>query len=80
MTVPANTWGYVAARVYEVEQRKGRRVYDRRRFEDAVAVDAIRRYSDLAEHWLRLFDVTPARLAEALVDGMAPRYATRRDT
>jgi hypothetical protein len=77
-TIHPSTWGAYAACVYEVEQRKGRRIHDRRRFEDAVAADGMRRLSEQAELWHAMFVVTPRRLAEALADGHPPRYAERR--
>jgi len=77
--IPPRTWGLYAALSYELAQRSGHRVYDRRAFEDAVAVDGIRRLSELAERWWATWDLREDRLAAALVDGVAPRYATRRD-
>lgn len=78
MTVPAKTWGHYARRVYELEQRKGTRVYDRARFEESVAVDGLRRLGEQAERWWRLFRVDERRLAEWLVDGRPSVYAERR--
>lgn len=80
MTVDPSTWGWYAKTVYDLEQTKGRRVLDRRGFEDAVAVDGIRRLGEVAELWDAMFVVSPRRLAAALVDGVAPRYVERRRT
>jgi len=77
---PPRTWGYYAAAVYELEQRKGVRVFDRVRFEESVAVDGLRRLSEQAERWWRLFVTDERRLAEWLVDGRPSRYAERRPT
>jgi len=78
VTVHPKTWGLYAAAVYEVAQRKGHRVFDRRGFEDSVAVDGMRRLSEQAETWTAMFpELTPRRLAEALVDGHPPRYLER---
>ena len=71
-------WGHYAAAVYELEQRKGVKVHDRRGFEEAVAVDGMRRKSDLASRWWEMFVVDERRLAEWLVDETPSRYATRR--
>ena len=78
MTVPKSTWGIYATRVWELEQRKGHQIHDRNRCEEAVACDGIRRLTDQAVDWWTQFDLTPYRLAEALVDGKPPRYAERR--
>ena len=76
--VPPRTWGILAARSYELAQRKGHQVHDRRAFEDAVALDGMRRLYELAEHWMATFHLTPERLAECLVDGSVSRYVERR--
>jgi len=76
--VPPKTWGHYARTVYELEQRKGVKVYDRRRFEDSVAVDGMRRLTEQAERWLREFDVDERWLAQWLADGSPSRYAKRR--
>lgn len=78
--IEPRTWGVYARRTYELAQRRGHQVYDRRAFEDAVAADGMRRLSDLAARWASLFVLTPERLAECLVDGEAPRYCQRRET
>ncbi len=75
---PPRVWGLYAARSYELAQRTGHQVHDRRAFEDAVALDGLRRLSDLAERWLTDFVLTPERLAESLVDGHVSRYVERR--
>lgn len=79
MTVPPRTWGYYARFAWERQQRTGPRVYDRKAFEESVAVDGMRRLSEQAERWLAMFDVDERRLAAALVDGHAPRYVQRRE-
>jgi hypothetical protein len=76
--MPPSVWGWYAARVVEQLERQGLPVVHRRAFEDAVAADGLRRLREQAERWWSMFDVTPARLAEALVDETAPRYAKRR--
>ena len=78
MSVPPRTWAFYAAAVYDLHQRKGPKVYDRERFEESVAADGIRRLSDQAERWHRLFKTDERRLAEWLVDGKPSRYAERR--
>lgn len=77
--MPKTVWGFYAARVYDLEQRNGHRIHDRKRFEETVAVDGIRRLSELANRWWQEWDLTPARLAECLIDGNV-RYANRRTT
>ncbi len=78
MSVPLRLWGVYARRVYQRECRR-RRIYDQRAFEDAVAADGMRRLSVVAERWWAMFVVDERRLAECLIDGTAPRYATRRN-
>lgn len=75
--VPDRTWGWYAALLLDIEERKGVKVRDVRQWSDAVAVDGIRRLSDQAEKWNQMFDVGPRELAAALVDGTAPRFAKR---
>lgn len=71
-------WSYYALRIYELEQRKGVKVHDRKAFEEAVAVDGIRRLSDQAKKWDGMFVADDRRLAEWLVDGKPSPYAMRR--
>ena len=76
---PARVWGLYASRTYDLAQRTGHQVHDRRAFEDAVALDGLRRLSELAERWLAMFVLSPERLAESLVDGHVSRYVERRE-
>lgn len=78
MTLPARLWGIYARRVYEHEQRKGRVIHDQQAFEDAVALDGMRRLDREAERLWAMFVLSPVRLAECLIDGNPPRYAERR--
>lgn len=77
--IEPRTWGLYARRSYQLAQRKGLRVFDQQAFEDACAVDGIRRLTDLAEKWCEWWVLTPERLAECLIDMRAPSYAQRRD-
>lgn len=79
MNVPPETWGWYAYYLWEIHQRKGLRVYDRRAFEEAVAADGIRRLSTRAAELFACFQLDPRRLAQALVDGKAPLYVERRE-
>ena len=79
VTLPTRLWGIYARRVYEREQRAGRTVHDQRAFEDAVAVDGMRRLAALADRWWTVFVLSPTRLAECLIDESPPRYAQRRE-
>lgn len=73
--IDPRVWGLYGRRKFELAQRQGIKIYNQRAYEDANALDAQRRYTDLAEFWTNLFiGLTPERLAEALVDGVAPRY------
>ena len=76
--VPPRTWGLYARRVYELNQRKGVKVYDRKGFEESVAADGIRRLSEQAQSWWTMFLTDERRLAEWLVDGKPSVYAERR--
>lgn len=78
--MPPSVWGHYASRTYARCQRNGHQIHDRARFEESVACDGIRRLSGLAELWWRTFELTPVRLAEALIDGKPPVYAQRRAT
>jgi hypothetical protein len=71
-------WGCYAARVYLQAQRTGHQVHDRRAFEDAVALDGMRRLSEQALGWLTGFVLSEERLAEALADGKLHPMVERR--
>lgn len=78
VSVPPRTWGHYAAFTYQQAQRAGHKVYNRERFEETVALDGIRRLSELAARWWAMFVLDERRLAQALVDGQPPRYVQRR--
>lgn len=79
MVIPPRVWGCYARRTWMVAQRNGHQVYDQRAFEDACALDAIRRLADQAAMWWAMFEgLTPERLAECLVDGSPPRHERLR--
>ena len=76
--IPPRTWGVFAARLYDQAQRTGHQVYNRRAFEDACALDGMRRLEAQARLWASMFEHTPHQLAEWLADGRVSVYAMRR--
>lgn len=77
-TVPGRVWGWYAELQLQLAEHQGHRIHNRQAFLDATACDGIRRLHTLANRWWSMFDLTPKRLAECLIDGHAPRYAQRR--
>ena len=78
LDVPPETWGWYSYLMWETLQRQGHPVYNRRRFEESVAADGIRRLSGRAAELYATFELDGRALAACLVDGTAPRYAKRR--
>ncbi len=74
--VPAETWDAYA----EIKLRAETGVRNPVPWKRTCAANARAELGDQAARWWAMFDIPPRRLAEALVDGVAPRGAPRRDT